>query len=58
MFSSKYTYRFEELSVPEKALSTNDHSLCLSAVRLVERLMKVCKQEKGKKRVKRGDLYR
>ena len=58
MFSTKYTYQFVELSVPKKSLLTNDHSLCLFAVWLAEKLIKMCKLEKGKKRVKRDELYR
>ena len=58
MFSTKYTYQFVELSVPKKTLSRNDHSLCLCAVWLAERLIKMCKLEKSKKRLKRDDLYR
>ena len=58
MFSTKYTYQFVELSVPQKTLSTNDHSLCLCAVWLAERLIKMCKLREGKKRVKQDGLDR
>ena len=53
MFSTKYTYQYVELSVPKKTLSTNDHSLCLCAVCLAEKLIKMCKLRKGNKRLKR-----